>query len=106
MSNFKVSTSTKTNKNGKVIENIMNFQPKKGTLTIQELNNTYNKLRTKINPKDIMIKIQTATGMLTAKSFDYADENIELLLENYYSSMSKEGQDKFKKLLSFQIITK
>ena len=106
MSNFNITHKTRTNKKGKVIENIINFQPKKGTITIQELNKAYNDIRKKINPKDIMIKIQTATGMLTAKSFDYVDENIELMIENYYSSLSKEGQDKFKKLLSFQIITK
>ena len=106
MSNFNVSTFTKKNKNGKVIENIMNFQPKKGHITIQELNNTYKKLRTKINPKNIMIKIQTTEGFLTAKSFDYVDEDIELMIENYFNSLSQEGQDKFKQLLSFQIITK
>jgi hypothetical protein len=63
-------------------------------------------MKKKTEPKNIMIKIQTATGFLTAKSFDYIDDDLELLIENYYSTLSKEGQDKFKKLLSFQIITK
>lgn len=94
------------NKSGKVIENVLNIQPKKGFIHINEVNKIYKQLKTKTNPKNIMIKIQTATGFLTAKSFEYIDDDLEILIENYYSSMSKEGQDKFKNLLSFQIITK
>lgn len=106
MSKFIKTTTTKKNKNGKVIENILNIQPKKGFVHIDEVNKVYNQLKTKTDPKKMMIKIYTSTGMLTAKSFNYVDENLELLIENYYSSLPQEGQNKFKNLLGFQIITK
>ena len=53
-----------------------------------------------------MIKIQTIGGFLTAKTFDYIDDDLELLIENYYTSLSKDGVEKYKNLLSFQIITR
>ncbi len=104
MSNFIKTQGEVKNKKGKVIENYMNFQPKKGYVHIKDINDMYNKVRTQIDPKKIMIKIQTKTGFLTAKSYGHIDDDLELLLDNYYSTLSKEGQDKFKDLLSFQII--
>ena len=106
MSKFIKTQTVKTNKKGKVIETILNIQPKKGFVHINEVNELYNKIKQTKDPKNIMIKVHTATGFLTAKSFNYSDDDLELLIDNYYSSMSKDGQKKFKNLLSFQIITK
>ena len=106
MSKFIKTPSEKTNKKGKVIERILNIQPKTGFVSIDEVNKTYKSLLKKTDASKIMIKVQTIGGFLTAKSFDYMEEDLELLIDNYYSSLSKEGIDKFSKLLSFQIITR
>ena len=38
MSNFVKTTKDIKNKNGKIIERVLNIQPKKGKLTIEEIN--------------------------------------------------------------------
>lgn len=106
MSKFIKTQTEKTNKNGKVLERILNIQPKKGFVNIEEVNKTYKALAKTTDPSKIMIKIQTIGGFLTAKTFDYIDDDLELLIENYYTSLSKDGVEKYKNLLSFQIITR
>ena len=92
-------------KNGKVIENILNIQPKEGFVTLDEVNRVYTQIRNKIDPKKIMIKLHTITGFVTAKSFDNDDFNLEVLVESYYSIESR-TMSKYKQVLGFQIITK
>ena len=106
MSRFTKTEFERKNKNGKVLERVLNVQPKNGFVSIDEVNKTYKALIKKTDASKIMIKIQTIGGFLTAKSFDYVEEDLELLIDNYYSSLSKEGIDKFSNLLSFQIITR
>lgn len=104
MSKFIKTQSEKVNKKGKVIEKVLNIQPRQGYITIGEVNKLYKALLAKSDASKIMIKVQTIGGFLTAKSYDYMDEDLELLIENYYSSLSKDGIKKFSELLSVQII--
>lgn len=107
MSKFNITPFDVTNKKGKVIEKVLNYQPKNGGyVTIDEVNKMYKALLKKIDASKIMIKVVTKGGILTAKSYDYLDEDLELLIENYYSSLSKDGIEKFKNLLAFQIVMK
>ena len=59
MSKFIKTQTEKTNKNGKVLERILNIQPKKGFVNIEEVNKTYKALAKTTDPSKIMIKIQT-----------------------------------------------
>lgn len=103
---LKFTKKERTNKSGKVFERIVNVQPESGFVNIDEVTKVYHKLKTQVDPHKFMIRVQTAGMMLTAKSFDYVDDELELVIENYYSSLSQEGIDKFKQILSFQIVTK
>ena len=106
MSNFIKTTKDIKNKNGKVIERVLNIQPKKGTLTIKEINNLYNKLREKTNAKNMMIKVAALDGFKTIKTFDYDDEDLTMSYDDYYSSLPKETKDKFNNILAVQFITR
>ena len=95
----------RTNKAGKVFERIINVQPKSGFVNIDEVTKVYHKFKKQFDSHKFMIRIQTADKMLTAKSFNYVDDELEIVMENYYSSLSQEGIEKFKQILSFQIVT-
>jgi len=51
MSNFIKTTKDIKNKNNKIIERVLNIQPKKGTITIDEINKLYKEVIKKTNPK-------------------------------------------------------
>ena len=106
MSNFIKTTKDIKNKNGKIIEKVLNIQPKKGTLTINEINNLYKKMKAKTNTKNIMIKVVAIDGFKTLKSFGYDEDDLDMLYEDYYSSLPKDTKDKFDKILAVQIITR
>ena len=106
MSNLKFKPDVKKNKKGKVIENILNVMPKKGYVSIQEVQKVYKEIVKKSDPGKVMIKIITHDTMLTAKSFENTDDELEIVLENYYNGLSSESKTKFKQLLGFQIITR
>ena len=106
MSNFIKTTKDIKNKNGKVIEKVFNIQPKNGTLTINEINNLYKKIRGRTSTKNIMIKVVAIDGFKTLKSFGYDEDDLDMLYEDYYSSLPKDTKDKFDKILAVQIITR
>lgn len=106
MSNFIKTSKDIKNKNGKIIERVLNIQPKNGKLTITEINKLYNKLRDNVNPKNIMIKVIAIDGWKTVKAYDYDDEDLTVVYEDYYSSLSKDTRDKYDNLLGVQFITK
>ena len=106
MSNFIKTTKDIKNKKGKVIERVLNFQPKNGTLTINEINNLYKKLKEKTNTKNIMIKAVALDGFKTLKSYDYDNDDLTMLYDDYYSSLPKETKNKFDNILAVQFITR
>lgn len=106
MSNFIKTTKDIKNKKGKVIERVLNFQPKKGTLTINEINNLYKKLKEKTNTKNIMIKAVAIDGFKTIKSYDYDNDDLTMLYDDYYSSLPKDTKNKFNNILAVQFITR
>lgn len=94
------------NKGGKVIDRYIKFMPKKGTVNIDQVSKIYKKLKLTQDPQKLMIKIETNTQYLTAKSYGETGDDLDLFVDQYYSSLSKEGIDKFKNLLSFTIYTR
>jgi translation initiation factor 2 alpha subunit (eIF-2alpha) len=106
MSNFVKTTKDIKNKNNKIIERVLNIQPKKGTITIDEINKLYKEIIKKTNPKKIMIKVAAIDGFKTLKSFDYIENDLSFVYEDYYSSLSKETKEKFDSLLAVQFIIK
>jgi tRNA/tmRNA/rRNA uracil-C5-methylase (TrmA/RlmC/RlmD family) len=94
------------NKNGKVIEKVLNIQPKKGTLTIAEVNNLYKEIIKKTSAKDIMIKVSALDGFKTLKAYDYVEDDLSMVYDDYYSSLPKDTRDKFDNLLAVQFIIK
>jgi heterodisulfide reductase subunit C len=106
MSNFIKTTKDIKNKNGKIIEKVLNIQPKKGKITIDEINKLYKEIIKKTNPKNIMIKVCAIDGFKTLKSFDYIENDLSFVYEDYYSSLSKETKEKIDSLLAVQFIIK
>ena len=70
MSNF-----IKTPKDIKNNRKVLNIQPKKGKLTIEEINKLYKAIIKKTNPKDIMIKVCAIDGFKTLKAYDYIEDD-------------------------------
>ena len=58
MSKFMKTTKEVKNKNGKIIEKVLNIQPKKGTLTVEEVNKLYKEIIKKSQPKRYYDKSQ------------------------------------------------
>ena len=106
MSKFVKTIKEVKNKNGKIIEKVLNIQPKKGTLTVEEVNKLYKEIIKKANPKDIMIKVSAIDGFKTLKAYDYIEDDLSLVYDDYYSSLPKETKDKFNNLLAVQFIIK
>ena len=106
MSNFVKTEKEIKNKNGKIIEKVLNIQPKKGKLTIEEINKLYKAIIKKANPKNIMIKVCAIDGFKTLKAYDYIEDDLLFVYEDYYSSLSKETKQKFDSLLAVQFIIK
>jgi hypothetical protein len=106
MSKFIKTEKEIKNKNGKVIEKVLNIQPKKGTLTIEEINKLYKAIIKKTDAKDIMIKVSALDGFKTLKAYDYVEDDLSFVYEDYYSSLSKETKEKFNNLLAVQFIIK
>ncbi len=106
MSKFVKNTKEVKNKNGKVIEKVLNIQPKKGTLTIAEVNNLYKEIIKKTSAKDIMIKVSALDGFKTLKAYDYVEDDLSMVYDDYYSSLPKDTRDKFDNLLAVQFIIK
>ena len=106
MSNFVKSEHDIKNKNGKIIEKVLNIQPKKGKITIDEINKLYKAIIKKTNPKNIMIKVAAIDGFKTLKNYDYIENNLSFVYEDYYSSLLKETKEKFDSLLAVQFIIK
>lgn len=106
--NFLKTEKEITNKKGVVIERIMNLQPKKGFVSIHEINNMYKKMiqTADIDPHKIMIKVVAFDGFKTIKSYDHTGDDLEMTYDEYYRSLPKETRDKFSNLLAFQIITR
>lgn len=94
------------NKKGNVIQRVMEIEPKtkNSKISIKEVNNVYKKLIQQQDPNNFMIKVMTIDGMKTLKSFDFVDEDLKYALENYYSSLPKEAQEKFYSFESVQFI--
>jgi phosphoenolpyruvate synthase/pyruvate phosphate dikinase len=77
-----------------------------GKITIDEINKLYKEVIKKTNPKNIMIKVCAIDGFKTLKSFDYIENDLSFVYEDYYSSLSKETKEKFDSLLAVQFIIK
>lgn len=104
MSSFNKTQKDIKNIKGKVIERVLNIQPKKGKLTIQEINKLYKEIIKKTDPKNIMIKVAAIDGFKTLKAYDYVEDDLGFVYEEYYSSLSKDTQEKFNSLLAVQFI--
>jgi hypothetical protein len=109
MSKFIKTEKEVTNKKDRVIERVLNWEPKQqGKLSIHEVNNIYKRLvqSGQVDPKKIMIKVVAFDGYKTIKSYDHDGDDLEMVYDDYYSSLPRDTKDKFENLLAFQIITK
>lgn len=97
-----------TNKKGRVIERVLNLQPKTGFVSIHEINNMYKKMikAPEVDPHKIMIKVVALDGFKTIKPYDHDGDDLTMVYDDYYSSLPKATKDKFNNLLAFQIITR
>lgn len=108
MSGFNKEVKVNKNKRGKEIEKVMELTPKtrNGKITLEEVNNLYKSIQEKTETDNIMIKAMTVDGYKTLKSFDYNETDLIHTLDDYYNSLPKDKIEKFKQLLSVQIILK
>ena len=53
-----------------------------------------------------MIKVSALDGFKTLKAYDYVEDDLSFVYEDYYSSLSKETKEKFNNLLAVQFIIK
>ena len=51
-----------------------------------------------------MIKVCAIDGFKTLKAYDYIEDDLLFVYEDYYSSLSKETKQKFDSLLAVQFI--
>ena len=104
--NFEIITNEVKNIKGKVLEKRLRLNPKKKNdkISLQETNKLYKKLLKSINPKNILIRCMAIDGIKTLKSYDHEGEDLLSCMEEYYSSMPKEVQDKFSHYLGIEII--
>ena len=95
------------NKVGKQIGKELRITPEaKYNLSLFVINNLYKNLLETNKPNKINIRAMTADGMKTIKTFDYLEDDLLHTLDDYYSSLPKEKQDKFKKLEDVYITIK
>jgi hypothetical protein len=98
------------NKTGKIIERITRIQPKskKGKISLNDVDKIYKKLRiqSKKENKKFMIKVMTYDGFKTLNGFDYDEDSLKYVLEDYYSSMPSEERDKYNHFFFIEIISR
>ena len=93
MSNFIETPKDIKNKNGKMIEKVLNIQPKKGKLTIDEINKLYKAIIKKTNPKAIMIKVCSIDGFKTLKAYDYIDNDLTFVYDDFQVYQKKQKKN-------------
>jgi hypothetical protein len=53
-----------------------------------------------------MIKAVALDGFKTLKSYDYDNDDLTMLYDDYYSSLPKDTKNKFNNILAVQFITR
>lgn len=94
-----------TNIKGKQLGKEFIMIPNKGhKLSLFEVDKVYKKMLEKTSAHKILIRAKTIDGMKTLKAFEYIEDDLIHTLDEYYSSLPKEGKKKFLNLEELYIV--